>query len=214
MRLRYWFTGALQLLGMVLGASALYCLVIWLQMDDEVQFLLTMLPLYFILFGSIMMLCLTVGLYKTMVNLALSFGSTRREVLAGLQLYRLLPTLAVAALAALLTGIPGVESVFSLGQTARICLGAFLVSSAFGSVLGMVNYRFGKVGAVVTGISIAAVGIGVGVALGLTAGDAGWLDRLLDRCALGWVFLAVCAVLYLLPLLPECRMIRSYQVRQ
>ena len=38
MRLRYWFTGALQLLGMVLGASALYCLVIWLQMDDEVQF--------------------------------------------------------------------------------------------------------------------------------------------------------------------------------
>ena len=115
MRLRYWFTGALQLLGMVLGASALYCLVIWLQMDDEVQFLLAMLPLYFILFGSIMMLCLTVGLYKTMVNLALSFGSTRREVLAGLQLYRLLPTLAVAALAALLTGIPGVESVFSLG---------------------------------------------------------------------------------------------------
>ena len=105
------------------------------------------------------------------------------------------------------------EIAFSSGQTVRICLGTFLVSSAFGSVLGMVNYRFGKVGAVVTGISIAAVGIGVGVALGLTAGDAGWLDRLLDRCALDWVFLAVCAVLYLLPLFPECRIIRGYRVR-
>ena len=65
------------------------------------------------------------------------------------------------------------EIVFSLGQTVRICLGTFLVSSAFGSVLGMVNYRFGKVGAVVTGIGI--IGIGGGVAFCLTAVDAGWL---------------------------------------
>ena len=104
------------------------------------------------------------------------------------------------------------EIVLSLGQTVRICLGTFLVSSAFGSVLGMVNYRFGKVVAVVTGIGI--IGIGGGVAFCLTAVDAGWLDGFLNRCTLDWVFLAVCAVLYLLPLFPECRIIRGYQVRQ
>lgn len=103
------------------------------------------------------------------------------------------------------------EIVFILGQTVRICLGTFLVSSAFGSVLGMVNYRFGKVGTVVTGIGI--IGIGGGVAFCLTAVDAGWPDGFLNRCTLDWVFLAVCAVLYLLPLFPECRIIRGYQVR-
>ena len=215
MRLRYWLVGAVKLLGMVVGASAFYCLVMWLQMDDgELTFLLIGLPLYFILFGAFMMLGLTVSLYKSMVNMALSFGSTRREVLAGLQLYRLLPSLAVTALAALLTVIPGAEHMFSPGETISICLGVFLLCSAYGSVLGMVNYRFGKVGAIVSGIGIAAVAIGAGVVFALTADDARWLNLLLDSGALTWVFLAVCSAIYLLVLLPEHRIIRSYQVRQ
>lgn len=215
MRLRFWFMSALKMLGLIVGASAAYGLLLWLQMDDGSMAFLAMLQLYFILFGAFMLLVMNVSLYKMMVSLVLSFGSTRREAFTGLQIYRLLPGLAATALTVLLAVIPGVEPLFSPSATAAICLGAFLLCGAIGSILGMVNYRFGKVGAIVAGVCVAIVCMGGGFLFGFAAvGQTRFPPLLRSSWYFPWIFLIFSAVVYALVLIPERRIIRRYQVKQ
>lgn len=215
MRLRFWFSRGLQVLASILGASVLYGLLMWIQMDDSrLEFLLMMLPLYFILFGGFILLIMTFSLYKMMLSLCLSFGSTRREALVGMHIYRLIPTLGITALAALLYVFPGVEPLFSVRTMVLLSLGAFLLMGAVGSVLGMIYYRFGKVGAIITGISSVILGIGAGFLFAFSTNIQSGLSGLAGSLPLSWVPLVLGAAVYLLTMIPENLVIRNYQVKQ
>ena len=215
MKLRFWVVSALKNLGIIVGASLLYGVLMWMQMDDgTLSNLLEGLSLYLILFGALMTLGINTGLYKMSVSLALSFGSTRREALVGVHLYRLIPAAAVTALASLIFLIPGVEPLFGMGTTMVLSAGLFLLCGAFGSVLGMVSCRFGKTGAIVAGIAAGVVCLCGGFAFGFAAVDQSWWPRLFQGLGLTWVFLLAAAAIYAIVSVPEYRFVRSFQVRQ
>lgn len=215
MRLRFWLKSGLEILGMTVGISAFYCALMWIQMEDGGWLdVLSILPVYLIVLGALLFAVTAIGQYRMTVSLVLSFGSTRREVLMGLQIYRLLPTVCIALLAALLTMLPGVAPVFSPYTTFLLSLGAFLLGGAAGALLGMVTYRFGKVGTVITIISMALLGFGLGLLAVFSVDGQSRLYALAERGELPWLCLALGAAAYLLMMIPESRVVRSYQVRQ
>ncbi len=212
MRLRFWLMGGLRVLGTILGASALYAFFMWIQMEDS-TYILTLLPLYLILFGAVMLMAMTLGLYKMMLSLSLSFGSTRREAMMGIHIYRLLPCLGTTAMVALLTAVPGVEFLFSLQSTILVCLGAFLLCGALGAVLGLIYYRFGKLGAILSVVCMVLLAFAGGFLAVLSVDQSDWLQRLFSTVPASWLTLALGAAVYLIVMIPERLVLRKYQVK-
>lgn len=212
MRLRFWFKGGLQALGGGVGASVLYGLLMELQMDSGNLFM--MLSLYLVFFGACILLVTMMSLYKYMLSMALSFGSTRREALVGMHLYRLLPAVSMAALAVLITLVPGTERLFSAGTLFPLALGVLLLGEVAGTILSVIAYRFGKVGGLIAGVCLFLVGVGAGLlAIFSLADEQSWLFEFVGTVSLTWAFLAAVGVLYLLTIIPEARIVRNYQVK-
>lgn len=213
MRLRFWIKGGLQTLATVAGASAIYGLLMWFQSSaSTLEEVLSLLPLYILTFGTIMLLAMTVSVYKGMLPLALSFGSTRREVFVGLQVFRLLPTAAVVLLLVLLFLVPGTEMFLGLPTAVLLTVGLFLFVGAIGSGLGMVYVRFGKLGTILMVVTLLVLGfaLGIGAVLGLSSVK---FDVAVSLRWLPWLVLAAGAVVYLLMLIPEFRTVRKYQIK-
>lgn len=213
MRLRLWVKGGLQTLATIAAASVLYGLLMWMQSSDmTLEATLEILPLYLISFGAVMILIMSLTAYKAMLPLALSFGSTRREAFAGLQVFRLLPMAVVVLLLALLLLVPGVEAAFGFSATLLVASGTYLLFGAVGSGVGMVYIRFGRVGAILAGI-LAGLLLVAGVIL-ITAGAASLLPlSFFSADWLPWLALALGAAVYLLLLIPEARIVRRYQIK-
>lgn len=213
MRLRFWIKGGLQTLATVAGASAIYGLLMWFQSSaSTLEEVLSLLPLYILTFGTIMLLAMTVSVYKGMLPLALSFGSTRREVFVGLQVFRLLPTAAVVLLLVLLFLVPGTEMFLGLPTAVLLTVGLFLFVGAIGSGLGMVYVRFGRLGTILMVVTLLVLGfaLGIGAVLGLSSVK---FDVVVSLRWLPWLVLAVGAAVYLLMLIPEFRTVRKYQIK-
>lgn len=213
MRLRFWIKGGLQTLATVAGASALYGLLMWVQSSNiTLEETLSFLPFYLVTFGAIMLLAMTVSVYKAMLPLALSFGSTRREAFVGLQVFRLLPTAAVALLLVLLFLVPGTEMVLGLSAVVLLTAGLFLFVGAIGSGLGMIYVRFGKLGTILMVVTLLVLGLalGIGAVLGLSSVK---FDVAVSLRWLPWLVLATGAAVYLLMLIPEFRTVRKYQIK-
>lgn len=213
MRLRFWIKGGLQTLATVAGASAIYGLLMWFQSSaSTLEEVLSLLPLYILTFGTIMLLAMTVSVYKGMLPLALSFGSTRREVFVGLQVFRLLPTAAVVLLLVLLFLVPGTEMFLGLSTAVLLTVGLFLFVGAIGSGLGMVYVRFGKLGTILMVVTLLVLGfaLGIGAVLGLSSVK---FDVAVSLRWLPWLVLAAGAAVYLLMLIPEFRTVRKYQIK-
>lgn len=210
MRLRFWFRSSLQTLAATLGASAVYGLLMGIQLDGaSFQDVLSLLPMYLMLFGAVMLMAMMLAVYKFSLGLSISLGSTRREAFVGLQVYRLVPTLVTVAVTALVTLVPGVETFWGPAVMIPAALGIFLFTGALGGLAGMVYLRFGKIAAILTVLLLIVMG---GVCGGLTVFFAeanwpvlaGWIP---------WLILGLGAVVYGLVLIPESRVVRKYQVK-
>ena len=116
MRLKFWLRQGFETFGIILGASALYGLLMFIQTDSGLDGLLILMPLYLLLFGSLLMMATTIGIYKMAVPLTISFGSTRNEVLLGLQIFRAIPMFLIPALAAALTAVSGEDASLPLSM--------------------------------------------------------------------------------------------------
>lgn len=213
MRLRFWFRSSLQTLAAILGASALYGLLMGLQLDGAgLPDILGLMPMYLTLFGAIMLLAMMLAVYKFTLNLAISLGSTRREAFAGLQVLRLVPILVTVAVVALIMMIPGVEFFWGPAVLIPAALGLFLFTGAVGSVFGMVYLRFGKLGTVLTVLVLILVGI-LGGVLAVLGFQVSRFSLSFSASRIPWLVLAAGAVVYALMLIPESRIIRKYQVK-
>lgn len=211
MRLRFWINQGLQNLALILGATALYSFLMFIQTDDGLDSLLVLLPLYLLLFGGMLTVATTLGIYKLSVPLVLSFGSTRNEVLLGLQICRAFPIILVPALAAVLTVLSSETAAFAPADVLLLGAGAFLAFSALGTVLGVVFTKYGKIATVVTAISVMLIGFGAGIIAALS--DEIHLPNFFFGNALPWAVLCAGLFFYSISMIPEQRIVWKCNVK-
>lgn len=210
MRLQYWFRLTLGNIGSILGGSALYSLLMFVQSDNLRGYTLPQLPMFFLLFGAFLSLGLSLGVYRLPVSLALSFGSTRREVLAGLQLYRLLPALVLSLCAAALNALAGENTIFPASVMLPLGMGMFLSFGAIGSMLSAVLTRFGTAAAIITGVFIVVIGLAGGIVIVIMSFSR---SSILPGGFSLWLLLGLGVVLHALSCIPERRLVRGYTVK-
>lgn len=210
MRLQYWFRLTLGNIGSILGGSALYSLLMFVQSDNLRGYTLPQLPMFFLLFGAFLSLGLSLGVYRLPVSLALSFGSTRREVLAGLQLYRLLPALVLSLCAAALNALAGENAIFPASVMLPLGMGMFLSFGAIGSMLSAVLTRFGTAAAIITGVFIVVIGLAGGIVIVIMSFSR---SSILPGGFSLWLLLGLGVALHALSCIPERRLVRGYTVK-
>jgi len=211
MRLKFWIKQGFEIFGVILGASMLYGFLMFIQTGDGWVGLLSTFPLYLLLFGAMLMTTMTIGIYKMAVPLAISFGSTRNEVLLGLQLFRIIPILLIPAIATLLTAIAGENAAMPLNIVFPLGVGAFLITGALGSFLGAIFTKYGKVATIVTVISIFFVAFGAGF-LAAFSEDLGTSFTAFAR-GIHWLVLAAGLFLYSISMIPEQRTVWKCNVK-
>ena len=96
--------------------------------------------------------------------------------------------------------------VFPLG------IGAFLITSALGSVLGVIFTKYGKAATIITVISIFLVAFGAGFLAAFTE-DNGFLAGVTFSGKLPWLVLAVGLFLYSISMIPEQRTVWKCNVK-
>ena len=212
MRLRFWLKQGVETFAIVLGASLLYGLLMFIQTDSGLDGLLILLPLYLLLFGALMMMGISIGIYKMAVPLVISFGSTRNEVLLGLQIFRAIPVLLISALAAILTAVSGEEATLPLSAVLPLGIGAFLITSALGAVIGVVFTKYGKTATILTVITIILVSFGAGF-LSAFSTDDGFLANVTFAGNLPWLVLGIGLILYSISMIPEQRTVWKCNVK-
>ena len=141
MRLKDWLKSGLQYGAIVVGASFLYGT---LMGPSSVGEMLTMTAMYMLLFGAAINMLYNITVYKVMLPLALSFGSTRKEAFVGIQCYRLVYAVLVIGVAVPLYLLAREDGVTELMIFVPIGIGLMLMMNALGAVLGMIGNRFGK----------------------------------------------------------------------
>lgn len=213
MKLKYWITDGFHTLLIVTGASFFYGLLMTLQSSHmDWNDLLMLLPIYLLLFGGMMQLAVTIGVYKLNLNLALAFGSTRNDALLGLQLFRLIPVLFNAALICILLAAAGENAIFTPLTALPISLGISLACGALGTVIGIVYARFGRLATVLTVLVMVALGITGGV-LAVLSSQTRWLQYLVNHMGFSWLVFCIGLILYSVAMIPEHRTVWNYSVR-
>ena len=213
MKLKYWIGCGFQTLLYVVLATSVYGLMMTLQMSNmDWMDLLMLLPIYLLLFGAMMQMAMTVGVYKLSLNLVLSFGSTRNEALLGLQLFRLIPTLFNTALICVLLAAAGENAFFTPLAALPISLGIGLAGGALGTVIGVVYTRFGRLATVLTVLVMVALGITGGV-LAVMSSETQWLQYLVSHMGFSWLVFGIGLILYGAAMIPEHRTVWKYSVR-
>ena len=212
MRLKFWIKQGIDTFLLILGASALYGFLMFIQTDSGWDGLLILLPLYLLLFGALMMLGMSIGIYKMAIPLAISFGSTRNEVLLGLQIFRIIPMIFIPALATLLTAISGEPATLPTSAVFLLGIGAFLLTNAAGALLGAVFVRHGKPAAIITGIVILLSCFSAGF-LAAFSENNGLLANIALTGDLPWLVLAIGLFLYSISMIPEQRMVWKCNVK-
>lgn len=138
MRLKQWLTYSLMPWAASLAATVLFTLME--AMSGEIFaggsyffgvciFLLAMLQIY---------------IYQNILPLAISFGSTRKEVLTGLRLYRVLSTLLCAVTAVVLTWLEGGDAMLPPMTMLPLSLGLYLLGSSLGGIMGKAFTKWGN----------------------------------------------------------------------
>lgn len=172
MRFKFWIRVGLKNSAIILGTCVFYTALMSAQLqEDDFSGILNTGAVYLLLFGSMFSMLLNTAAYQTYIPLALGFGSTRKEILLGLQCYRLIPTAILLPVTVVLFALSGTGSTRPwILLTAG--LGIFLVFHGLGILMGVLLYRFGKTGLIVCSVAISFVimgfGIGITAALNIT----------------------------------------------
>ena len=209
MRLRYWAQEALKFTGIIMAAALFYTFLMMVQDTRETwNEYLEMGALYLGMFGACMCMILGTSIYQVHAPLAISLGSTRKEVLLGIQCYRFVIAsilLAVAALLLMLTG----ETAQSLVWTVLpLGAAAFLAFHGIGAVLGCLSTKLGR-GALI------AVSI---VAMLLCVGGIGAVVLIISlkyflQGNVVWIVLGIGALVYALSMIYEFKTIKKFSVK-
>ncbi len=154
MRLRFWLKESLNVIVASVGGSALYTFLMWLSdMDFGDNGPLFMGLIYLCGFGGFMGLIMNIVAHSQHLPTALSFGSTRKEAMVGMQIFRLLPALVIAILSTVLFIIYEDQSQAKYLLVGVLSLFVSLVLGTWGSFMGIMHIRFGTKALVITLVS-------------------------------------------------------------
>lgn len=214
MRVRFWVKSGLYNSGVLLACSAVYTVMMHLNTEAiSLSEMILFLPVYLWIFGSFMSIAFASSLYKQSLPLALSFGSTRKEAIFGIQLYRLIPMVVMAAVSPMLTLLCGRESFQIMVTVLPGACGGYLIVNSIGSMIGIITAKFGNKALLVTVPVIILLFVG-GFFLGVTAITGfDFLCDLVLSPTIVWIALAAGAVVYAVSLIPEVKTVRSYNVK-
>ena len=209
MRLRYWLRLLGQMLALALITSAAMTLISAFT-RESVESPARMMAFYLLYMSALIQVVYLLTIYKVYLPVAVCFGCTRREALAGTQLTKFGWTAGVLLCEALLALAAG-DGLFRQGlQLLPALLGGLLALGSLGGILGAVFQFFGRRGVVVTIGLYALFGAlaGGAMALGFTGGIMLEASQLVNLCV-GGAGLLFCLV----DLLVERRLLASYAVR-
>lgn len=209
MRLRYWAQEALKITGIIMAAALVYTFLMIVQDTRETwNEYLEMGAIYIGMFGACMCMILSTSIYQVHAPLAISLGSTRKEVLFGIQCYRFVIAsilLAVAALLLMLTG----ETAQSLVWTILpLGVAAFMVFNGIGAVLGCLSTKLGRGALIAVSILVMLLCVGgVGAAVLIIA-----LKYSLQGNVV-WIVLGIGTLVYALSMIFEVQTIKKFSVK-
>ncbi len=206
MRLQFWIKSGLQTCVAVIGACGFYALLMYIQLGDNTQDLLSMVPIYLLAFGGMMLMVMNTGVYKLHLHLALSFGSTRNEAILGLNLFRLIPAALLTVILTVICALPDSDFPF---QSVPMGLGVYLLFGALGTLIGIVFTKYGKIVTVITTIVIV---LGCG-AIGFFVAMSGGGVHLGGTGSLSWLMLCLGLLLYAIMQIPEQRTVWNCNVK-
>lgn len=211
MRLAYWFQSGIKTLATIAGACAVYGFLMWIQMDTGfLEFLGMSAPLMMIFFGAVMLFAFGMVQYRMALNISLSFGSTRREAMVGLHLYRLIPAVGITALAVLIPLAFGQELLFGTRATILVGVGIMLLGSAVGMMTGLIDLRFGKAVSIIVFVLVALV---CGFCGGFAVIAADEVFSFAGQLPVSMILALAGVGAYLLVSIPEVLAVRRYQVK-
>ena len=191
------------------GCGAIYTFLMIVQDTRETwNEYLEMGALYIGMFGACMCMILGTSIYQVHAPLAISLGSTRKEVLLGIQCYRFVIAsilLAVAALLLMLTG----ETAHSLVWTIiPLGVAVFLVFNSIGAILGGLSTKLGRGALIAVSIVMMLLCVGgVGAAVLIIA-----LKYSLQGNVV-WIVLGIGILVYALSMIFEVQTITKFSVK-
>ena len=206
MRLRYWIKEALKLTGVLIIASFAFTLLMMGQdAADTWQYYLNMGAMYLAMFGAFMSIVLGASIYQVFVPLAISFGSTRKEVFWGLQCYRFVVTFFVLLVAGILCAVAKEISVW-IALPFGIC--AFLVFHGMGAIVGGLSSKLGKTALVIMALVGMLLFFGM---IGLILMGHNWFAMHKNVFAL--LMPGIGVLVYALCMIYEVKTIRKFSVK-
>lgn len=213
MRVKFWIQEALQNGLVVAGGSVCYGVMMTLTgAIENVERMLGIMMMFLLLFGAGMGIVIGLNLWKLNLPLALSFGSSRKEAFWGLQWYHLIYNGVVLATTMVLCVLCGATAPLSLGLLLPVSVALLLLSTAAGTIFGIVGVKYGK-----TVVIIISVVIGILLAGGIMAVVTLFIMQ--DAVGLNltnwiiWGLPVVGVVLYGLSLIAEHKMVYRFAVK-
>ena len=169
MKSRFWIKEGLKITLLTLGSSLFYTtLMTALDEDIAANEALFVLAVYLLIIVGIVSLLLDIFVYKSPLPLVISFGSTRKEAIFGLHLYRLIPTAVMIAIATALMAVSGESGGLAAWGLVPLGLGQQLLCHGAGIGIGLVSLKRGNAAAIISAIAFMILGgtlIGTGVYL-------------------------------------------------
>lgn len=171
----FWKHYFIQTMGMILVCGCVSVLVVGMRMGkyfspgDMILELLSLMPVYWMIMGGILMVVQINMLYRCAVPLAIGMNSTRREALRGMDLM----LAAVCAAVTLLTGIlwaavSGKDASGIAVQMQRYLpamAGVYMIECGVGIVTGIVSFFWGKIGILMITVICGGFGAALGISL-------------------------------------------------
>lgn len=216
MRLRYWIKSALNVtVGTLIGSVGYAVMMTWGIGDFSVQKCLCAAALFAVGIGGFFSLLMNISVYAGMLPVCLSFGSTRKEALLGLQLYRLIPATICSVLAAVVLAF--VKGKHEVPSAMVFCVGIslFLILGAWGSVAGILQTKYGNkagVTAVLVGFVVLILIAAMIAMVALASTEEQFIALLFSPFLYGGLLLVGIAV-HCLCLLLERKTINQYSVK-
>lgn len=213
MRLGYWFKRSLINFSIIIGATLMYTVMMSFSspMNEADSSGFPIAAIYLALFGVIMGAVLNSTLYTLHLPLSLSFGSTRKEAVIGMQCYRISYALLLPLMIALLFFLFTPELVPLLIWVIPVLVGLLLFCGALGCGIGIVTVKYSKRVAAVCGIlmSLALMALLFGTIFFLILSE----ETVEIPGYLSWLMFAVGIATHGIILIPEIKTVYHYNVK-
>lgn len=214
MRLKFWVKNGLLLSCILAMAAPFFILLMALQNPDyTLEQAYINGTSYLWMFTGIMGLTLGANLYVQYLNLALGFGSTRKEACWGMLCYRSISPVITTVMYLLFYLLLGRNNPMTPTMILPVCLGLSLILGAAGSLLGMLWSKWGKraywvlIPASIVG-TLSFTGLMIAMTLSQYQVHVGWLWN-----TAGWIVLAVGIAAHFLCMIPEHKTIYRFNVK-